>query len=206
MNEDEAYLERQRIIDEIEKFNTNAGDVYYPLYQQWADYYVEGHTLQQAGDKFGVSRERIRQILVKLGVTDRQTWKLPPPERPPKMTHELYKARAFARFWANIDITADPDECWEWQGLTHKLAGYPRVSGGEKLPWREDRGVRGQVLAWYRIHGMEPTGWIMNTCRNQKCLNPNHLTDISPKEAINKYRSTSRQRAAIDLGESKFKV
>lgn len=35
--------------------------------------YVDGHTLQEVGDKYGVTRERIRQILVKNGVTERFT-------------------------------------------------------------------------------------------------------------------------------------
>jgi len=35
--------------------------------------YLDGHTLQQVGERFGITRERVRQILVKNGVAERFT-------------------------------------------------------------------------------------------------------------------------------------
>lgn len=101
---------------------------------------------------------------------------------------EFYYQRRREKFIANYNeniVKGEIDECWIWKGPVNKVSGaavthYPQKSPAGRTLSRE---------LWVYHYG-EPQGWVINTCRNKLCGNPAHLEDLSPREAIRKYRNT----------------
>ena len=135
-------------------------------------FYLEGRTLQETGDKFGLSRERIRQILNENGVKPRKS-----PITISK--RKTFKPTASERFWNSVDIKSE-DECWEWQ-RTHN---YPTTAPSISLRLRGfDHNVPTYRAAYYFTHGKPPKGlWLFAVCRNRFCCNPKHIVPKTPKE------------------------
>lgn len=176
--------------------------------------FKSGETASDIARSINLTRERVRQILEKNGVRagghqqvridDISTRLLEAYKQAPYLTYNemakwlgvrsilqyydklqlkplrdgaFHSAQLKAKFWTKINITANPNECWEWQSTFCAFSGYPiqgRVVLGQS---------RAQVVAYALTYG-EPEGWVINTCDNIKCLNPNHLKDVSPKDAI----------------------
>ena len=102
----------------------------------------------------------------------------------------FYKARAKARFWTHIDITANPTECWNWTGYTNKTLGYPHTRAISKSR-------RSQVIVWILTTGNQPTQNISTTCDNPLCCNFNHLADVPFSEVIAKRERAYKRRAGL---------
>lgn len=82
------------------------------------------------------------------------------------------------RFWAKV-AKAGGNGCWEWTGAARNDLGY----GSFSL-------TRGRTVAAYRysyetLVGPIPAGaHLDHLCRNPRCVNPNHLEPVSPRENI----------------------
>lgn len=79
-----------------------------------------------------------------------------------------YTPKFLKRFWKKINVTSNPDDCWNW-GNYSKTRGYGRI------------GVAGKNRFAHRISyeiafGEIPTGLLVcHRCDNPSCCNPNHL-------------------------------
>jgi hypothetical protein len=201
MNHEE---ERQKIVDSVLNLNKSIANSLDPethvapiRYQPWIEYYLENKcTLEKVGQQFGVSRERVRQILKKYGVNQRWLWSSRNNPHPPKMTPELYTARSKARLWSRIDITTDPEECWNWTGYVNNKLGYPAYNvRALHLPWtpKKDNTTRVQPIVWWLTYDKAPEHWIVTLCKNHLCCNPNHLADL-PATEMTRFRGPMKNR------------
>lgn len=139
--------------------------------------YADGKTLQEVGDQYGLTRERVRQILCKNNVKDRRLWKKPEPPKFVPLTDEQFLARQKARFWTYVNITTNPDECWNWLRPSTSIHPYPRYSSGFRKSQRTSDIHR---LAYEYTYG-KPTKWVLHKCDNPRCANPNHLYEGTAK-------------------------
>jgi hypothetical protein len=140
--------------------------------QQIVSHYLENHTLEETGQKFSLSRERVRQILNKCGVKPRTgTTQIVRPFRPRRSGLTTKE-----KFWSLVEATADPRDCWEWK---RPLGKHPY--GRMRL-----RGVLygSHVLAYYFTHGRFPTKWALHRCDNPSCCNPAHIYDGTPADNV----------------------
>ena len=94
-----------------------------------------------------------------------------------------------AAFWRRVSVAAD---CWEWQGaLTHH--GYGRFS-----PRSNGRSVRIYAHRFsLLLAGVEVSeGMVVDhLCRNHRCVNPDHLEVVTPRENILRGESDSARNA-----------
>lgn len=101
------------------------------------------------------------------------------------------------RLWAKVDKTAGlgPNgDCWEWRGYVHPT-GYGQIAfdstGG---------GVNSNRAAYMVSKGEIPEGlWVLHTCDNRLCCNPDHLWLGTPKENTQDMIAKGRRRKASQV-------
>lgn len=115
---------------------------------------------------------------------------------------EFRARRRLAKFWSRIDITADPNECWNWTGPVNSVHRYPHSSKMDGI-----NSNRAQVIVWNRVYG-PPKENVSNTCDSKICCNWNHLADASNIEIIEKrergYKAGLYTRPRGSKGKSKY--
>jgi hypothetical protein len=72
------------------------------------------------------------------------------------------------RFWKKVNITANPEKCWEWQKGTVKGYGIFSINGTTYKAHR---------YAWFLAHGRHSEMLVRHKCDNRKCVNPGHLEE-----------------------------
>jgi hypothetical protein len=78
------------------------------------------------------------------------------------------------KFWSRVAVTADENDCWEWQGLI--IGGrYGQVTFNKKR-WST------HVYSFFLANGYKPTLCVLHSCDNMKCVNPKHLREGSSLE------------------------
>lgn len=84
-----------------------------------------------------------------------------------------------SRFWSNVEISKDPNACWEWKNNCSHPFGYARFghSGKVELAHRFS----------YNIHNppLKKGECVLHQCDNPKCVNPAHLKAGSRKDNAN---------------------
>lgn len=67
------------------------------------------------------------------------------------------------RFWSKVN---KGDTCWNWTG--YHLKGRGRFSFNGKAEYAPR-------VAWYLEHSVWPNQYVLHTCDNPSCVNPDHL-------------------------------
>lgn len=99
------------------------------------------------------------------------------------------------RLWAKVDKSAGhgPNgDCWEWRGYVHPT-GYGQLAkdaGGKN--------VNSNRAAWIVTHGEIQDGlWVLHTCDNRLCCNPDHLWLGTPQDNTNDMIRKGRKRLPV---------
>ena len=94
--------------------------------------------------------------------------------------------KAIKRFWSRVDVY-DEGDCWNWTGGVN-VWGYGQCN----IDSTTDRCHR---WAWRMLCGEIPEGvWVLHTCHNRLCVNPNHL-----------YLGTAKQNTRDSVEAGRFR-
>lgn len=157
--------------------------------------YKSGQTLQKIGDVYGLSHERVRQILKEEGLAERRFWSKPKPV----LTKEQKLLIKIAKFWSQVGIRRNIEECWFWHGFV-----YPIGYGKKRWNGRPDYSHR---VAWEISNKQKPQGAIYHTCENRLCCNPAHLRHGTRAEAQQvAWRKSGNTRWRENLSKARYKV
>lgn len=184
----------------------------------------ENVSLQAVGDCFGITRERVRQVLKMNGIDDRRKWSITNTGKR-EAALKLYAVgissgeiqeifghsgvpligsaprqvraqRRIALFWQSIAVTSDPTKCWNWMGAGGEH-GYARTFFKGSYYGRH-------VLALWLHTGIKPLRWVLHTCDNPPCCNPAHLYEGTPQDNVRDREV--RMRSANYTGNNKRRL
>lgn len=99
------------------------------------------------------------------------------------------------RFWRKVQKTSG---CWLWTGFCMR-SGYGKIRRGGK--------GQGLLLAHrlsYEMHHgpIGPRMFVMHTCDNPRCVNPDHLKQGTPQD--NMLDMISKGRKVVPIGDGHF--
>lgn len=133
--------------------------------------YFEGITAAEVGRRFGVSSQRVFQILAKQGIKGKLRPRTVQPYRRTPLTYRQW-------FWSQVDSSQGEDACWEWQGAKKSQSGYGAVT--RKLLGRQQNYAH--HVAYLFSRGKWAKLWVLHQCGNARCCNPSHLYEGTPKQ------------------------
>lgn len=103
-------------------------------------------------------------------------------------------------FWNNVAITADDNQCWNWQASTFDNGyGSVRIDGKQ---------LRAHRVAWMFPNYVIPDGLkVCHSCDNKLCCNPKHLfigtSQDNSSDMVEKERSArGEKQGSAKLTES----
>jgi hypothetical protein len=125
---------------------------------------LQGKTLQEIGNLYDVTRERVRQILLRLNIKK-------PIVKKEKLT---YYERSKKRFLDKIEKLEKG--CWEYTGIKTKT-GYGQFSfcGVSQYAHRASYQLFNNIKLQNEGHISSETICVLHKCQNRSCVNPDHL-------------------------------
>lgn len=91
------------------------------------------------------------------------------------------------RFWANVDSSAGPEECWPWIA-SRAISGHGRFGSGIDKIWSSHR----WLMAKLANEKLERSDFVCHKCDNPPCCNPSHLYIGSAQDNIRDRESRGR--------------
>lgn len=105
-----------------------------------------------------------------------------------------FETRFIERFWQRVSKAGEND-CWEWnRGKTGNVYGQLRIANNQAF---------GTHVFSYILHkGPVPAGlWVLHTCDNRRCVNPNHLYAGTPLQNMRDCSNRGRLKVPELRGE-----
>lgn len=124
----------------------------------------EGKTLQSIGDRYNITRERVRQILKEFDI-----------KKPVIIIEKIpYKTKIKTKLLNRIYITKS--NCWNFLGGLTK-GGYGTMSycGSRQYAHRVSYQVYNNITLINEGRNTSETICVLHTCGNRSCINPDHL-------------------------------
>lgn len=133
----------------------------------------QGRTLEYIGKSFGITRERVRQLVGDVEVVEKFD---------PKPKKELQICRTIKE---RLDkYTIKQEGCWGWSGGVSNGYGNVRGPGGNIYAHR---------ARWEECYGEIPDGMcVLHNCDNPLCTNPDHLRLGTPVENMQDRKDRNR--------------
>ena len=132
--------------------------------QKMKDLRLQGKTLQEIGDIYSITRERVRQILKRLGI-----------EKPKLLIEKpTYYEKAKLKFLEKIQ--KNNTGCWEYLGVKTKT-GYGKTSycGVSQYAHRVSYQIFNNIKLMNEGRISSETICVLHKCQNRSCVNPDHL-------------------------------
>jgi hypothetical protein len=170
------FYSRSRIKppDWVDKRTLPREKKYNPRTYEFFQLYEKGMNQIEIANKYGISRERVRQIIAKHPDYKRhKAAKLSPDQ---KMF--IRRNMVFDNFWKGIDNSGGNDACWPW---TRSISGH----GYGRFHCKEIPDAKGYAhrAAYIMANGAIPDEMdILHKCNNPICCNPSHLYAGTPKQ------------------------
>jgi len=102
-----------------------------------------------------------------------------------------------AAFWNRVEITADDNQCWLWNGAFQK--------GGYGITCMGTKNVLAHRVAWMYPDYVIPDGmFICHSCDNRACCNPKHLFLGTLKDNVEDMVKKGRQAKGFSLPHCKL--
>lgn len=148
----------------------------------------QGKTLQEIGDKFGITRERVRQLLERFNIPKRVCVK-----------KEILPYHTKIKFRLLRMITETPEGCWNFTGSKTKF-GYGRMSylGKSEYAHRVSYQIFNNVVFDNIGPISSETKCVLHICKNPSCINPDHLYIGLPMDFV-KQRDLDKKLLCVDV-------
>ena len=135
--------------------------------QQITELRLQGKTLQEIGDIYSITKERVRQILKRLGI-----------EKPKPCEKEnlklSYLEKTKQRLLQNIKQT--DYNCWDYTGYkTKKGYGWFSYCGIPQYAHRISYQIFNNIKLNNEGRNSSETVCVLHICKNRSCVNPDHL-------------------------------
>lgn len=124
---------------------------------------------------------------------------------------QTLSSKTIDRFWAKVDQSPGPDDCWPWTASCMKATGYGQFNcgGGDiQLAHRvmyvlTYGSIPHQLYIDHTCHNEDVSCPGGKECLHRRCQNPAHLEAITNKENINRadeHRGRGRYRTHCPSG------
>lgn len=91
------------------------------------------------------------------------------------------------RFWSAVNLTANPNKCWNWEGYKDRYGVF----------WISNKKYSSHRVAYFISNNVDPLEKLVcHSCDNPYCCNPNHLWLGTQKENMGDMISKGRDKKA----------
>lgn len=112
------------------------------------------------------------------------------------MNSSDFTTKDIERFWSKVNVSDDPNACWEWTGYILRKYGYLNING---------KNIRVHRFSYALHYGSIPNGQVIrHNCDNPSCVNPKHLSSGTQPDNIKDKMLKNRQAQGERHGRSKL--